>query len=373
MKKLLFYLISALLALICLSSCSTTVRVAYDNPSEIDMGQYRTIAIASTVDFAGFQSPSYYVRSVDTQAALRSRVRSSYSSALASDMASYATASLVDSLYDTGFFTIIPPSITDGLIARNNLGISNADDIEAYGIDAFIIPRIVSMDVDEYVSSEGYWVTDYTRKDKNGNPERRREYRYYITQSASMVYSYTIVDAKTMTIYQSRNFSNKVGNTTEITSYGFAVPRIERYFEGLIDAFTTVAASQLAPQRSYLYVDLMDNKPKAESVKSAYDLVEDGYSEEARNLFYKEWISSGHLPSGYNYALLTAALGDVDGAIETLKTIQRSYSSSDVDYLLSRLQEVKSRNAAAQAQYEGTGTVYSNYDDSSVFTVIMGQ
>ncbi len=118
----------------------------------------------------------------------------------------------------------------------------------------------------------------------------------------------------------------------------------------------------------------MDNKPKADSVKSAYDLVDDGYTAQAMNIFYDEWLSSGHLPSGYNYAVLSASLGDVDTAVETLKTIQKSYTNSDVDFFLAQLEEIQNRNAAAQAQYEGTSVTFSSSDDaSSIFTVIMGQ
>ena len=166
------YLIVIIVLSFLLTACSTSVRVGYNRPSEIDMGRYRNIAVASTVPFRGFQSPGFYVRSVDDVAASHTHVRSSYDRSLADEVASYATGSLLRSLSSTGFFSITPPEKADRMISKNRLGYSIQDDVEYYNIDAFVIPRIVSMDVNEYLSSERYYYYDYSRVDKNGKPLR---------------------------------------------------------------------------------------------------------------------------------------------------------------------------------------------------------
>ena len=368
------YLIVIIVLSFLLTACSTSVRVGYNRPSEIDMGRYRNIAVASTVPFRGFQSPGFYVRSVDDAAASHTHVRSSYDRSLADEVASYATGSLLGSLSSTGFFSITPPEKADRMISKNRLGYSIQDDVEYYNIDAFVIPRIVSMDVNEYLSSERYYYYDYSRVDKNGKPLRLVDYRYYLTQSASIVYSYTVIDARTMTIYVTKNFSDKIEETTEVGRYGFNAPDPAVYFEKMIDNITRITAFQLAPSRAAAEIELMDNKPDNKSADAAYDYVKDGNIAAAEQIFRDVWRQGSHLPSGYNYALLLAVEGKIDSAIAVLEEIQSVYAGNgDVARLLSDLEEIRRNNAEAQAQIDGTAP-YENYTDSSssIFALVMG-
>ena len=373
MRKKYLIVIIVLISLL-LTACSTSVRVGYNRPSEIDMGRYRNIAVASAVPFKGFQSPGFYVRSVDDVAASHTHVRSSYDRSLADEVASYATGSLLRSLSSTGFFNITPPEKADRMISKNRLGYSIQDDVEYYGIDAFIIPRIVSMDVNEYLSSERYYYYDYSRIDENGKPLRLVDYRYYLTQSASIVYSYTVIDARTMTVYVTKNFSDKTEETTEVGRYGFNAPDPVLYFEKMIDNISRIAAFQLAPSRAAAEIELMSNKPDNKSADAAYDYVKDGNIAAAQKIFRDVWRQRSHLPSGYNYALLLAVEGNIDSAIGVLEEIQSSYAGNgDVLHLLCELEEMKKNNAAAQAQIDGTAP-YVNYTDSSssIFALVMG-
>lgn len=371
-KKVLLFILAVTLFL---SSCSTSVSVSYNRPSEINMGRYRNIAVASTVPFKGFRSPGFYVRAVDDAAAFGAHVRSSYDEELASEVASYATASLVSSLSSTGFFNIISSSAADDMISRSRMGFSIRDDIDCYGVDAFIIPRIVSMDINEYLSSERFYHYDYSRVDQDGNPVRIADYRYYLTQSASIVYSYTVIDAGTMTVYASKNFSDKVENTTEVTSFGFSTPDPASYFRLMVDNITAAAAFQLAPSRADADMKLMDNKPENKKSEAAYDHVKDGDLHSALQIFLSVWDADAHLPSGYNCALLLAACGDIPAAVDLLHEVQTLYGgNSDLSDLLAALEEMNRNNEAAQSQMDGSAP-YINYADSStsIFALVMGE
>ena len=371
MKRLFFPLLLAVVFL--LAGCSTSVSLTYDNPSEIDMGRYRTVAVASASAFEGLHEPPSYVRAADRPAAIFSNVRSSYDRGLADEVADAATQSLVDKLQQTRFFSIIPPVTADSLIRRSRAGADISQDIARYGIDAFIIPRVVSMDVNEYVSSQCEYVLDYSRPDRNGRPLRIPVYTYFLTQTVSLVYSYTVVDASTMTVYASKTFSDKREYVSEFSSSFFRAPDPIGYFRSMLDAMTTLISWQLAPQQLTLDITLMDNKPKLKEASDAWDLVKDGAIGQAAAEFKEYWQNYDHLPSGYNYALLTAVCGDIDQAISILEEIRTRYSSDKVNDLYDTFLIVRDREEEARAQYEGTGDarIYSDSGDN-IFSLIIG-
>lgn len=366
-------LATLVIAVLLLASCATSVSVSYMNPSEIDMGRMRTVAVASCVPFEGFHAPSRYVRAFDSMSAAYSRIPSSYDRHLADDVASYATDRLVAGLSSTGFFQLVSPSVTDTLVAMNRSGMSIGDEVERLGIDAFIVPRIVSMDVNEYVSSEREYYYDHSRLDSDGDPLRLVRYRYYLTQTVSIVYSYTVIDARTMTVYATKSFSDKREYVDEVTSRLFSPVRVQRRYEIMMDDIISIVVTQLAPQRRHVSIDLMDNRPKLKEVEKAYDLVKDGDIPSARSLFRQAWAGERHLPSGYNYALLCAVGGDIEGAIGVLEEVSDSYVDEDVEALLERLVTLDRRNQEAMSQIRGDGVPVSYVDGSaSIFTLVMG-
>lgn len=367
-------LLTLAVVILSLSSCATSVSVDYYRPSEIDMGRYRTVAVASCVPFKGFHAPPFHVRTVDGPSSTWSLVSSGYTASLADDVADYATQSLLDKLEKTGFFSIIPPAVSDGLITLSRMGHSIRDEVSDYGIDAFIVPRITAMDVNEYISSDRVYVTDYTKTGPDGQPLRVARYRYYLTQTVSVVYSYTVIDAQTMTVYATRNFSDKAEYTTEISSSFFTAPLVMRYFRTMIDGITRLAAWQLAPSRDSLRVDLMKNKPKSEAAEVAYELVDDGALMQAVSIFRDCWETEQHLPSGYNWALLSATRGDLDGAVSILDDVLACYDSAEAEDLRHTLDRLRNLTSLAKAQMDGTGSG-SNYTDASgsIFSVVMGE
>lgn len=371
MKKLLLIVTLAALLLV---SCATTVSVDYINPSEINMGSYRNIAIASTVPYRAMRNPSVFVRAADSAAERNTFVTSSYSRSLADTVASYATDRLVSTLSSSGFFNVTPPSVTDALLDYAALGNDITSELAKRNIDAVIIPKITAMGVDEYVSSEQYLVNDPVKKDEHGNPVKVPAWRYYLTQSAYLDYSYTIIDARTLQVYAVKNFSDKREDVSQISEYGIYSPDVKGFFNSMINGFQRYILLQLVPQRQSASLSLMSNKPKIKSLEGAYDAAKNGYTDIARELFLSEYEASGHIPSGYNAALLTASMGDMDEAIALLEEMNYRTSSDDVRGLLTGLKDIKARDEEAMRQIEGT----SVYDGSlvtqgkNIFQVVMG-
>ena len=371
MKKLIFILS---VALILLSSCATTVSVDYINPSEIDMGSYRNIAVSSTVPYKNFQSPSLFVRAVDITAEKNTFITPSYTKSLATTVASYATDALVETLSSSGYYTVTPPSVTDALINYASLGNDISVDLEKRNIDAIIIPKITAMGVDEYVASEEYWKDDPVKKDQYGNPLKIKAYRYFLTQKVYIDYSYTIIDAKTMNVYTSKSFSDSREDYSIVTEYGIYAPDVRYYFTSMIDGFQKKIYRQLVPQHKSASLSLMSNKPKIKSLEVAYEAAKDGAIQKAKDLFLAEYNSSGHIPSGYNAALLQASMGDTAGAIQTLENLKAKSASSDVNKLLAGLKDIQQRNEEALKQLSGgSSTQTQNQGGKNIFQVIIGE
>ena len=70
MKRIIRLGALLLIAMI-LSSCATSVGIEYTEPSEIDMGHYRNIGVASTVPFEGFIRPNGYIATMDDASTLK--------------------------------------------------------------------------------------------------------------------------------------------------------------------------------------------------------------------------------------------------------------------------------------------------------------
>lgn len=369
MKKLILPL---LVFLLLLCSCASTVDVEYLSPSEIDMGHHRNIAIASTVPFAGFGSPSYYIRVTDDMSYRNhAYITSSYNSKLASYVASYATDKLIETLSSSGYFNITPPALTDKILDMSYIGYSSIDEFRKRGIDAVIIPKIVSMSFDEYVYSEPHLVTDYNQKDENGQYVKYTDYEYYLNQKAYLTYSYTIVDVASGTVLTSKSFSDSRETDSSIDDFFFA-PDAKTYFRDMINKKQYSILKQLVPVKRSETIELMSNNPKIKSLEEAYKAADRGFTKQARDAFYAEYSRSGHLPSGYNAALLSAGMGDIDAAITLLEELSRKYQSSDVVIALKGLQLIREQDEKARAQISGTSANPVTYSANDIFDVLRG-
>ena len=362
MKKLILFLL--LIAMIVLTSCQTSVGISYMVPSEIDMGTHRNIALASTVPYDAFPRPSRYIRTIDSLSRHGyANILTSYDRSLRDDVAAYATKRIYSTLTDSGYFSVLPPSVTDKILDAGSVGLSSKKALKERGIDAVIIPRIENMSIDEYIYSR---TTVETRENSKGEEYRVDVTRFYYDADYYLTLSYTIVDVDSERIIAKRKFVVDDSDNFRITDHNFLVVYPERFFSRMIDSLMGRITRQLVPLRTSVDITLMDNKPKSEAAEEAYKAVKDDNLLYARDIFLRNYDSTRHVPSGYNASLLTAAVGDVDGAIELASRVYNDSGNSDVYALLSRLNAIKKSNEESIRQLEGIdGDDASYYENTS--------
>ena len=367
MRKLLFLFISLILVI---SSCSTSIAVPYMQPSAIDMGGYRNLALASVVPYKGYSAPSVVVGTDIRAAGLR--VLSGYTNSTAISTASYATDRLYSTLSSSGFFNILPPDSTDAVITAGYLGGDISESFRKLGYDAVLIPRITGMSVNESVYSVPH---DEWWEDRDGDRHHRVEFEYYYRQIVSLDYSITVIDTESGRIVAQRTFSDTDKREDILDRRWMRLEDPSYLFRRIIRSFSDDIENLLVPSYQEYSVSLMSNKPKLEEAESAYDAAKDGNLELAGNLFLSIWEKSNHLPSGYNAALLAAASGDYTKAIDILSSVMEKYNDSDVRSLYRNLLTIRTRNEQAMGQITGESSALElgAPNGNAIYSLVMGR
>ena len=353
MRRIILFCILILLLFV---SCSTMVSIPYIEPSVIDMGGYRNLAVASAVPYHGIIPYTSWVPWRDTFSP-RFRIRSGFSPSIAASVAEYATAELYSTLSESGFFNLLSPARTDAIIERGKLGYSISEELRNLGYDAVLIPRIENMNVDEYVYAEPYeeWWTD-----SDGKRHRHIEYEYYYnTETGAIVTKRTFADSR----YRESSFDPVWGI---LADPGYL-------FRRMLSSFDEGILRQFVPRTRLYDITLMKNKPKNDDAKIAYDYAKDGNLSAALDGFLSVWENDRHLPSGYNAALLIASTGDYDRALELLQDIQTSYSNEDVRSFYRDLITIRSRNEEGLGQISGetSATPVDGAEDNAIYFALL--
>ena len=366
MRKVLLIIAVVILAV----SCQTTISVPYMRPAAVDMGSYRNLAVASVIPYRPFQTPPMWVASADSHS-FGFHIRPGYTASTAANVASYATGELYSSLSSTGFFNLLPPSVTDSVLDLGRYGADISREFRARGYDAVLIPRITSMTVNESI----YSVPDYELwTDADGYEHRKVVFDYYYKQVAAIEYTLTVIDTHTGSIIARRAFSDTEEREGSLDQAWSRLDDISYLYRRMIRSFTSEIIRYFVPTHAVYDVTLMDNKPENSHAEEGYERAENGDIIGSRDIFISVWEESPHLPSGYNAALLYAASGDFDSALDLLDSVMARYSNKDVRSLYRDLQTIRSRNTQAMSQVNGTGTfVYPESSDSnSIYGFVMG-
>lgn len=370
MKKVLYLLVFVVLFL---TGCATSVDVHYLQPSEIDMGQARNIAIASTIPYKGRTGGRDYIR-FSNFVDYNWFFRSSYSDMRLKDrVAEYATRELEDTLEDTGYFNILDRRTTDTILSAGKSGFDTNSMFIEKGVEAVIIPRISGMDIDEFI-----YRTETIKKVYDPSTEKEvevKEYKYFLSQIVSLDFEYSIISTKTEQIVATKRFSKTIYNEDVPVKY------LSRYnsefdlynmFRRCIDSFQGSIVKQLVPLGRSTSISLMENKPKDKSIEVAYNLVKEGNIIGAKELFLEHYNATGFIPSGYNSALLSASIGDFNTAISELKVVLKNSSNSEVYNLLSKLQEFRKKTEKAEDQIKGESGGFILDGRVDVYNQVMG-
>jgi hypothetical protein len=348
-------LLAVVVAILLVSGCSTTVTVSHLVPAEVNMSAYRNLAIASTspFSFSLFNRPASIVPDLTGNSGYR--IYSGYGPYTEREIAQFATRKLYANLASADYFTILPPAQTDSIIGRS-IGPTTYNQLIRSGADAVILSDISYMDIEEYIyAAEVKKIVD--KDPVTGvllpKPEERMVLTYFLKQRIAVTFRYEVVDLKTGRPVVSKNFNDQWERVTELPEDRSKITTasdIQTRFENLLDDFLRTVKNQLAPRWERSVISLMSNKPEVKRAETAYEAAKQGNYTIAKDLFLKEWDRSKHIPSGYNAALMTEALGDLRGAMDLMSAVYRVSGSSKVNYQLIRMQRAYENQRLAESQ-----------------------
>lgn len=341
-KRILFVLLA--LSLIVLASCSTSLGVTYQQPSNVNMASYRNVAIASASKYNGSQRIPMFLRFDITDPTIQLyTIFSTFDYDNVNSRAAEELTKMVSKVFtQSSYYSVLPTSKTDAYLDLYKIGKNPSTLLKEDGIDAVIVPKITRFYNDEYVDAQ------YST-DQNGN----KVAKYYIHRSVDIAITITVLDTATDRIVASKEYS-AYEYDVEIFDPKFpllfSVSQMDIVSLAMSDMIHSIVAD-FVPTTKTTYVDLLSNKPKNESAKEAYKAAEDGNYRYALSVFKEIWNNEGHIPSGYNAAVILAATGEIDSAISLLDEIRMYGGNSSVNKLYSKLLEIKRRNELAAEQY----------------------
>lgn len=348
MKKNVLILLIIMIACLVLSSCSTSMSVQYNEPSLVNMGAYRKVAIASAVPCKTVSSSPFYIRlDLLNPTLFPYAFLTSYSTSSLEDVSATSWGNAVNSVFAQSSYYDKPldNKTTDSILALSKIGKDPSKQLVESGYTAVIIPRVDSLRADEYISSE-------TVIDKNSG---EKKVRYIMNRSISMAMTITVLDTTQNKIAYVRTYNASESswdyfNPDDIVSFFYWGTTHEDLIRECVSDVIDQVNRDFRPKTRTSSISLMSNKPKIESLKDAYKAADDGNFRFAYNMFLTCYQETSHIPSGYNAALILASSGDLEGAIALLSDMRRSINNSDVNRLYSSLVEIKRKDDEARAQ-----------------------
>ncbi len=347
-KHILLILLIALV--LTLSSCQTSLSIPYVQPSNINMADYRNVAIASAKEYEGSQSLPFYIRYDDyffDPSVIVYNYMTSYNfDSLKKSSAKEVTRVVTRLFNNSSYYSVLSTDKTDTYISLYKIGKDPSEMLRSEGIDALIVPKVTNLRTDEYIDTEVI-EDEYTGEIK---------VVYTLYRYVKVSFSLTVLDTETNRIVAVKEYYAEKTDWESFDPDYYIFYTLESEADLVSEAILSKVdeiIDDFMPTRRYVYVTLKDNKPKVESVEEAYKAASDGNLDYALSVFKKEFESSGHVPSGYNAALILSSNGDIEGALEILNAIRnRGAADSEVNSFYSSLLEIKARNEKAEEQYK---------------------
>lgn len=368
-------IVLTLCVLLFATSCYSTIGLRTLVPAEVNVAGYKTIAVQSTSYNATLPDIIRQLLPIpvrgnidDTYSQYLTNLPSRFDLTTSDKVTSYTSKNLAKAI-DKGFFTVKGPDYTDALIAAGKIMGTTRKTLLNSNIDALLTSNISYMYYDEYITAIAIYDSTDTSKVTG--------YNFYLVQNAAISLTYMVTDVeanvyianKTQSI-SSGDIMTKIGHTDpeDIKKFVYDTSIYVCYsateiFESLVDDFFSAVTNQLSPHYETVYIDLMANKPKVESLQDAYKYVDSGNYKVALEMFLREYNASGHIASGYNAAVLYYALGDYDDAFTLSWEVYNKSGNSNALELYYTLKNIKENQDAAIAQINGTKSSTSNSDE----------
>lgn len=356
-------LLAALALLLALTGCTTSIALRTLVPAEINVSGYKTIAVQST---AYNYSPSdLWWRNLFIP--IKGNVEERYignltkfslfDASTSTNVAKYASENLVKAI-DKGYFNVKSPNLTDALVTVGKSLGTVRQTLLNNGVDALLVSTISYMNYDEYIES----VPVYS----NDNTNTIVGYRFYLNQSATISLTYSMIDVEDNVVVGNDTLTRSsgpivtlIGHTNDAKEYVsdidyFELESASEMFDDLVDGFVDDITRKLTPHYETSYFEIMENKPKVDSLKAAYDYVDNENYRTALDLFVAEYNTSGHVASGYNAAILYYVLGQYEDAFNMASDVYNKSGNAQALDLYYRLKSVREKQEAASEQINST-------------------
>lgn len=336
--------------LLLFASCSTSLTIPYNMPSNVDMSNYRNIAISSTAPSQTSYSVPLYIRlDISDSTIDRYFLFSSYDYNSVNKKSASEVDKMLEKVFSSSsYYSVLPREKTDAYVSLYKIGKDPSSYLQEDGIDALIVPKITSLITDEYITAKKY--TDSS----TGSVKTT----YYIHRRIDISLTLTVLDTKTNSIVCIKDYrtSDYDYESFDPSYYLFDVAiSTEDLVARSISSFISDIVADFIPTKQSTSISLKSNKPKIESVESAYKAAEDGNYEYALKLFTSTYKEYGHVPSAYNASVLLASMGKTDEALSILSDIRNKTNDSDINTLYSKLTVIKERNERAEEQLSNSG------------------
>ena len=155
MKKLKLIILLSL-ALVLLASCSTSMGIQYQQPSNINMANYRNVAVASAGKYSGTQRLPMYIRfDISDPTIQLYTIFSTFDYNNVNVRAANEVSTMVSKVFtQSSYYSVMPQSMTDTYLDLYKIGKDPSKMLREDGIDAVIIPKITRFYNDEYIDAQ---------------------------------------------------------------------------------------------------------------------------------------------------------------------------------------------------------------------------
>lgn len=346
-QKIILAVFSAVLAVLMLTSCATTVAFDVLKPAEVNMAEYKRLAV---YDFEPYDlDDEYYTTKFIIEYLLGAKQISTtgYRIYLDDEVAEYMTDQTIQTLEGTNYFDLVTSNLLQDY-GRNTV-VSNRVLSETLGVDAVLIGSIQDMDYDERIEEREKQVL--VEPEGGGEPYPETVIEAYFVQNVELKAQYTVVDVRNGTVIASKHLSGRDSNRTFIKDPdNFSAPLLEPMFRSIIRGFQSEIRRHLAPYYVREYRSMMKEKDNPR-FETAEQYIKSSQYSQALEVYTNMWYDSRSFAAGYNAAILYEVMGQYDTAIALMRDVYDATGNPDAYEEYQRLQRVKIEAQEAAKQF----------------------
>ncbi len=350
-KRKSLQLLSIIVFLVLLGSCSSTITVSYLKPAKYDLNQYKNLAIASMQvgDTPHFPETVISIKYDEVEEI----VFSGYERRLPFEIAEYFTENLYSDLRKTNYFNLIQPVTTDGFINNFKYGLKSIEKLKELGADALLVSQIEYFDFNEYPIIGDYKIIRnplYPDDPTQDEYIKSKERDVIIIQQIQIKYSYKILDIQSGDIIADSFFNKTLTKEIEYKENLTSLPQMDSLFQKAILEGEKQIIKEIAPQVVLKNIALKTDKSKNPYFDAGMEAIKSNNLKTALDNFNTAWQKQRLYAAGYNSALVLESLAKREEAIKRMEEVYNQYLDEDSNSQIERMIEYAYDSKLAKKQ-----------------------